>query len=652
MRIVDDLFSSILIYLNFTPLQVNDKEPYREDSQEETDNDEETAKQLRRKLQENTKTSPNPKCRWKEENYRTYKTPESELEVKKYLASKSQTIYLQNDDFYYWPPCNTFEIEMRKQLADLQKKYKEKQKELNKLKPKLKQKNRTNSHNGEKKICEKSINSPTRSSTITPPPPILDKIEDLPPPKLCNNKISQDLLLKPPTLLRISTNEKTEKECPRRNETFEIKKSEKLPRRDGSLNSKKEEKILQKKHEKNERKERVCERSTSKEKELDKSLDQSEQVLEKDEKRLIKAEELNNEKRNEIFVKETLTSQIETSSSQKRKVGRPKKLISKQGLTIGTETIVAKKPKKNTLVGYLLAAKEQFLQERLYSTAATNSPPRYPEESIKIHRANKHNLKKKQQEKNKDKCKIRPKLKAEPTIKTYIEEEEEEENNDEPEDDEEPIEGNCNEPIMKGNASLNSADIYEDEEKVDEESDHEEFLPCDIEKSKKKLKNLDKKKKRKKQPRDKDVKAVVEQEEVIENLHVDDTNQVLTINNKVKEELEQDIIKKEEELPKIAQIYEEKLLVNEEIKEDSENRCTLTNEHLEIDKLRVLTAMGGLFYAGHLNAVQPPDVYSITLDGERGNRPHIMSREEILRDAVSLKFGSLLSILILIITFR
>lgn len=57
---------------------------------------------------------------------------------------------------------------------------------------------------------------------------------------------------------------------------------------------------------------------------------------------------------------------------------------------------------------------------------------------------------------------------------------------------------------------------------------------------------------------------------------------------------------------------------------------------LDKDKLRVLTAMGGLFYAGQLTAIQPPDVYAITLDGERGNRPHIMSREEILQNAVSL----------------
>lgn len=76
-----------------------------------------------------------------------------------------------------------------------------------------------------------------------------------------------------------------------------------------------------------------------------------------------------------------------------------------------------------------------------------------------------------------------------------------------------------------------------------------------------------------------------------------------------------------------------------ERKQRISNRCTLTDQHLDalIDgkKIRVLTAMGGLFYAGCLNAVQPPDVYAVTLDGERGNRPHIMSREEILRDAVS-----------------
>ncbi|XP_060802959.1 BAH and coiled-coil domain-containing protein 1 isoform X2 [Amyelois transitella] len=63
------------------------------------------------------------------------------------------------------------------------------------------------------------------------------------------------------------------------------------------------------------------------------------------------------------------------------------------------------------------------------------------------------------------------------------------------------------------------------------------------------------------------------------------------------------------------------------------SRCTLTEDKLDSSP-RVLTAMGGLFYAGKLSAVQAPDVYAITLDGERGNKPHILSREETLRDAI------------------
>lgn len=70
-------------------------------------------------------------------------------------------------------------------------------------------------------------------------------------------------------------------------------------------------------------------------------------------------------------------------------------------------------------------------------------------------------------------------------------------------------------------------------------------------------------------------------------------------------------------------------------------KCVLTAPHLdtltENKMLRVLTAMGGLFYAGCLTAIRAPDLYGVTLDGERGNKAHIMSREEILRDAVSFK---------------
>ncbi|XP_045477798.1 protein winged eye isoform X2 [Harmonia axyridis] len=98
-----------------------------------------------------------------------------------------------------------------------------------------------------------------------------------------------------------------------------------------------------------------------------------------------------------------------------------------------------------------------------------------------------------------------------------------------------------------------------------------------------------------------------------------------------KEEPDAKLTKKEEDEPVVVktEVPEE-----EEPAEEDPHICTLTPEHLEMENLRVLTAMGGLFYAGRMHAVQPPDVYSITLDGERGNRPHIMSREEILRDAI------------------
>lgn len=69
-----------------------------------------------------------------------------------------------------------------------------------------------------------------------------------------------------------------------------------------------------------------------------------------------------------------------------------------------------------------------------------------------------------------------------------------------------------------------------------------------------------------------------------------------------------------------------------------DSRVKLNSEHLKQSKTRVLMAQGGLFYAGSLTPVEQNEVYAITLDGERGNRPHIMPREEIFKQAVSLYF--------------
>lgn len=56
-----------------------------------------------------------------------------------------------------------------------------------------------------------------------------------------------------------------------------------------------------------------------------------------------------------------------SSASKKRKVGRPRKLMCTSGSSRHfTETIVAKKPKnKNSLVGYLLNAKNRHLQSKV-----------------------------------------------------------------------------------------------------------------------------------------------------------------------------------------------------------------------------------------------------------------------------------------------
>lgn len=122
-----------------------------------------------------------------------------------------------------------------------------------------------------------------------------------------------------------------------------------------------------------------------------------------------------------------------------------------------------------------------------------------------------------------------------------------------------------------------------------------------------------------------------------EEIHDNDEEQIEEQQEEMKNPISEPVAEEEdaiEEKPEKA--IRDEASVTAQIIDDV--RCILTNTHLNIDRLRVLTAMGGLFYAGHLTAVRAPDVYAITLDGERGNRPHIMCREEILRDAVSVIF--------------
>lgn len=55
-----------------------------------------------------------------------------------------------------------------------------------------------------------------------------------------------------------------------------------------------------------------------------------------------------------------------------------------------------------------------------------------------------------------------------------------------------------------------------------------------------------------------------------------------------------------------------------------------------VDKARVLVLQDGLLYAGYVVPMTPPDVYGVVIDGERGSRPHIYCREELLEQSVSI----------------
>lgn len=43
-----------------------------------------------------------------------------------------------------------------------------------------------------------------------------------------------------------------------------------------------------------------------------------------------------------------------------------------------------------------------------------------------------------------------------------------------------------------------------------------------------------------------------------------------------------------------------------------------------------------LFYEGTVQPIHPPDIYGVLIKNERGNRPHIYSREEILKEVVCI----------------
>ena len=44
----------------------------------------------------------------------------------------------------------------------------------------------------------------------------------------------------------------------------------------------------------------------------------------------------------------------------------------------------------------------------------------------------------------------------------------------------------------------------------------------------------------------------------------------------------------------------------------------------------------GRFWPSRLNSTQLPDVYGVVMEKQRGNRPQILPRDDILKEAVSI----------------
>jgi len=54
------------------------------------------------------------------------------------------------------------------------------------------------------------------------------------------------------------------------------------------------------------------------------------------------------------------------------------------------------------------------------------------------------------------------------------------------------------------------------------------------------------------------------------------------------------------------------------------------------DGLRILILQEGRFWPARLNSTQLPDVYGVVVEKQRGNRPLILPRDDLLKEAVSI----------------
>ncbi|KAM5125326.1 BAH and coiled-coil domain-containing protein 1-like, partial [Mantella aurantiaca] len=62
--------------------------------------------------------------------------------------------------------------------------------------------------------------------------------------------------------------------------------------------------------------------------------------------------------------------------------------------------------------------------------------------------------------------------------------------------------------------------------------------------------------------------------------------------------------------------------------------CSLSKMDLREGLQVLIPKEDNLLYAASIRSLQPPDIYSVVIEGERGNRPRIYSQEQLLQEAV------------------
>ncbi|XP_041432404.1 BAH and coiled-coil domain-containing protein 1 isoform X2 [Xenopus laevis] len=67
---------------------------------------------------------------------------------------------------------------------------------------------------------------------------------------------------------------------------------------------------------------------------------------------------------------------------------------------------------------------------------------------------------------------------------------------------------------------------------------------------------------------------------------------------------------------------------------DRTHICSLSKVDLREGLKVLIPKEDNLLYAASIRSLQPPDIYSVVIEGERGNRPRIYSQEQLLQEAV------------------